>query len=129
VTYLPEQGDLAWINFDPQAGREQAKNRPALIVTASDFNAATGLPVVCPVNRAERPWRTRIPPVGTTTSGFIMIEQLKSLDWRARGAAFIERVPEALFEDVKSGITTMLDLLPRPGDQSARALPMVGGLR
>jgi mRNA interferase MazF len=110
VAYLPDQGDLAWINFDPQVGREQAKNRPALILTASDFNATTGLLVVCPVTRTERPWRTRVRLVGTTTIGFIMIEQMKSLDWLVRGAAFIERVPQALLDDVKSRIMTMLDL-------------------
>lgn len=110
MAYLPDQGDLAWLNFDPQAGREQAKNRPGLIVTAAEFNAATGLLVVCPITRTERPWRTRVSLVGTTTSGFIMIEQLKSLDWQARGAAFIERVPQALLDDVKSRIATMLGL-------------------
>lgn len=66
--------------------------------------------VACPITRTERSWRTRIALVGTTTSGFIMIEQLKSLDWLVRGAAFIERVPQSLFDDVKSRIATMLDL-------------------
>lgn len=110
MPYLPDTGDLAWVNFDPQVGREQAKNRPALIVTAANFNAATGLLVVCPVTRTERPWRTRVLLVGTATSGFIMIEQLKSIDWMERGAAFIERVPQSLLDDVKSRIATMLDL-------------------
>jgi mRNA interferase MazF len=110
MAYLPEAGDLVWINFDPQAGREQTKNRPALVMTGSDFNSATGLLVVCPVTRTERPWRTRVALAGTATSGFVMIEQLKSIDWRARGAAFIERVPTPLFNDVKSRIATMLDL-------------------
>jgi mRNA interferase MazF len=110
VPYLPDTGDLAWIDFGPQAGREQAKNRPALILTASNFNAVTGLLVVCPVTRTERPSRTRVLLVGTATSGFIMIEQMKSIDWLARGAAFIERVPQTLLDDVKSRIATMLDL-------------------
>jgi len=48
VAYVPERGDLAWINFDPQAGREQAENRPALVLTEGDFNAATGLLVCLP---------------------------------------------------------------------------------
>ena len=110
MTYLPERGDLAWINFDPQAGREQAKNRPALVLTASEFNAATGLLVVCPVASTARPWRTRVPLVGTTTKGAIMIEQIKSVDWLARGSDFIEQVPGDLLEDVKSRIATMLNL-------------------
>jgi mRNA interferase MazF len=110
VAYLPDQGDLVWINFDLQAAREQVTNRPALILTASDFNAATGMLVACPITRTERSWRTRVALVGTTTSGFIMIEQLKSLDWLVRGAAFIERVPQSLFDDVKSRVATMLDM-------------------
>jgi mRNA interferase MazF len=110
MAYLPEAGDLVWINFDPQAGREQAKNRPALVITGAEFNAATGLLMACPVTGTERPWRTRIALLGTATSGFVMIEQVKSIDWRARGAAFIEHAPRPLFEDVKSRIATMLDL-------------------
>jgi mRNA interferase MazF len=110
MPYLPGAGDLAWVNFDPQAGREQAKNRPALVLTDPDFNTATGLLVVCPVTRTDRPWRTRVPLIGTATTGFVMIEQVKSVDWIARGAAFIERVPQSLLEDVKSRIATMLDL-------------------
>jgi mRNA interferase MazF len=110
TAYLPEAGDLVWVNFDPQAGREQAKNRPAMVITGSDFNAATGLLVVCPVTRTDRPWGTRIALSGTATTGFVMVEQVKSVDWKARGAAFIERVPRSLFDDVKSRIATMLDL-------------------
>jgi mRNA interferase MazF len=110
MAYLPEAGDLVWVNFDPQAGREPARNRPALVMTGSAFNAATGLLVVCPVTRTDRPWRTRIALTGTETAGFVMIEQVKSIDWQARGAALIERVPQALFDDVKSRIATMLDL-------------------
>ncbi len=110
MAYVPEAGDLAWVNVDPQAGREQAKNRPALVITGSDFNVTTGLIVVCPVTRTDRPWRTRLPLTGTATTGAIMIERVKTVDWQARGAGFIERVPQSLLAEVKSRIATMLDL-------------------
>ncbi len=110
MDHAPDAGDLVWVNFDAQAGRGQAENRPALVVTGAAFNAATGLMLVCPVTRTERPWRTRIALTGTATEGFAMIEQLKSIDWTARGAAFIERVPDEVFEEVKSRIATMLAL-------------------
>ena len=99
MAYLPEAGDLAWIDFDPQAGHEQAKNRPALVMTTSDFNKATGLLLACPVTRTERRWRTRIPLFGTATTGFIMVEQLKSLDWRARRGFYRTRSPS----DISAG--------------------------
>jgi mRNA interferase MazF len=110
TAYVPEAGDLVWINFDPQPGREQAKKRPPLVITTSDFNSATGLLVACPITRTERPWRTRVPLTVTATAGFVMNEQVKSIDWRARGAGFIERVSRPLLDDVKSRIATMLDL-------------------
>jgi len=110
MAYVPEQGDLAWINFDPQAEGEQAKNRAALVLTDATFNAVTGFLVACPVTRTERPWRTRVPLVGTATGGLIMIEQMKSLDWLARRAGFIERVPQSLLDEVKSRVATMLGL-------------------
>ncbi len=110
MDYLPDAGDLVWVNFDPQAGREQARNRPALVMTGSVFNAATGLLVVCPVTRTDRPWRTRVPLTGTETAGFVMLAQRNSSDWRARGAACVDRAPRSLFGDVKALIATMLDL-------------------
>lgn len=112
MPYVPDQGDLAWVNFDPQAGREQAKNRPALVLTSVEFNAATGFLIACPITRTERPWRTRVALTGTQTTGFIMIEQIKSLDWLARGAGFIERVPQALLDDVRERVATILNLYP-----------------
>lgn len=108
--YLPDRGDLAWINFEPQAGREQAKNRPALVLTAQDYNVATGLLVACPITRTERPYGSRVRLIGTATEGFVMVEQAKSLDWQARGAAFIEAVPPAVLDQVKLILSVILDI-------------------
>ena len=63
--YHPDRGDLAWINFEPQAGREQAKNRPALILTSREFNLRTGLLIACPITRTERPFGSRVRLAGT----------------------------------------------------------------
>jgi len=62
AAYQPDRGDLAWINFEPQAGREQAKNRPALILTNREFNLNTGLVIACPITRTDRPFGSRVPP-------------------------------------------------------------------
>ena len=110
--YLPERGDLAWINFEPQAGREQAKNRPGLILTEWEFNESTGLVIACPVTRTERSYGSRVPLSGTATQGFVMVEQVKSVDWRARGAAFIETAPGTVLDEVKQVLAAILDMSP-----------------
>ena len=110
AAYQPDRGDLAWINFEPQAGREQAKNRPALILTSRAFNLTTGLLIACPVTRTDRPFGSRIKLIGTATAGFVMVEQVKSLDWRARGAGFIEAVPQSVLHGVKLVLGAILDI-------------------
>jgi mRNA interferase MazF len=110
ASYLPDRGDLAWINFEPQVGREQAKNRPGLILTERNFNRATGLVIACPVTRTERSYGSRVALAGTTTKGFVMVEQVKSVDWQARGAAFIEVAPFPVLDHVKQILAAILDM-------------------
>lgn len=107
--YHPDRGDLAWINFEPQAGREQARNRPALILTSREFNLQTGLLIACPITRTERPFGSRVRLAGTETAGFVMVEQVKSVDWRVRGVAFIEAAPPLVLHDVKLVLGAILD--------------------
>jgi mRNA interferase MazF len=107
--YHPDRSDLAWINFEPQAGREQAKNRPALIPTNRELNLRTGLLIACPITRTERPFGSRMRLAGTETTGFVMVEQVKSIDWRVRGAAFIEAAPPLVLHDVKLVLGAILD--------------------
>jgi mRNA interferase MazF len=107
--YHPDRGDLAWINFEPQAGLEQAKYRPALILTNQEFNLQTGLLIACPITRTERPFGSRVRLAGTETAGFVMVEQVKSIDWRVRGAAFIEAAPPSVPRDVKLVLGAILD--------------------
>jgi mRNA interferase MazF len=108
--YRPDRGDLAWINFEPQAGRGQAKNRPGRVLTNREFNQNTGLLIACPVTRTNRPYGSRVPLTGTSTQGFVMVEQVKSIDWQARGAAFIETVPPAVLDGVKLVLAVILDM-------------------
>jgi mRNA interferase MazF len=106
--YVPEKGDLITLSFDPQAGHEQKGRRPALIISNHLFNQATGLAIACPITNTDR----KIPfhlPVPTTSSltGFVMVEQVKSIDYRARSARFVEKAaPEFL-----SNVDDMMDSL------------------
>ncbi len=107
--YEPERGDLAWINFDPQSGREQAKNRPAVVLSSRAFNVRTGLLIACPVTSRDRGWNTHVAVAVGDVAGFVMCEQLRSLDW-TRGARLIAPAPSSVLDAVLERVSVILQL-------------------
>lgn len=108
AAYVPERGDVVWLTFDPQAGHEQAGRRPALVVSPRAYNGKVGLALFCPVTgkRKGYPYEVEIPPA-LTISGVILSDQLKSLDWRARNAQYICRLPMPNMLDALARIRTL----------------------
>jgi mRNA interferase MazF len=101
MAYVPEKGDFITLSFDPQAGHEQKGRRPGLIISNRLFNQATGLAIACPITNTDRKIPFHLPvPVGSSLTGFVMVEQVKSIDYRARAARFVEKAPAELVEDV-----------------------------
>ena len=101
--YVPKQGDLIAITFDPQADHEQKERRPALVVSKDLFNSSTGLAIVCPITNTDSNFPFHVPiPNGSELTGFIMVEQVKSVDFRARRVRRIERRNEELLSEVLS---------------------------
>lgn len=99
--FVPEKGDLVALSFDPQSGHEQKGRRPALVISNYLFNKHTGLAIVCPVTNTDRRMPFHLPLPGTSAvSGFVMVEQIKSIDYQARKARFIEQAPPPLLADV-----------------------------
>ena len=103
AAYIPRQGDIIAITFDPQSGHEQKGRRPAFVVSKDLFNRSTGLAIVCPVTKTDRgvPFHIPIPKDGKL-AGFIMVEQVKSVDFRARRARCIQRGNDELLSHVLS---------------------------
>jgi mRNA interferase MazF len=100
-SYVPEKGDFITLSFDPQAGHEQRGRRPALILSNLLFNQATGLAIACPITNTDRKIPFHLPVPGTASlTGFVMVEQVKSVDYRARTAKFVEKAPSGFVEDV-----------------------------
>jgi len=99
--YIPKKGDFIALSFDPQSGHEQKGRRPALVVSNTLFNQKTGMAIVCPVTNTDRgiPFHVKIENAATIT-GFVMVDQVKSIDFIARDAKFIEKSPRDLTEDV-----------------------------
>jgi len=87
TSYVPDAGDIVFLDFDPQAGREQATRRPALVLTDERYNRASGLAVVCPLTSKRKPYPFALPIVIDQIEGAVLVDQLKSLDWGARHAA------------------------------------------
>lgn len=106
-----EQGDIIWIDFDPQAGHEESKRRPALVVSGQEaLSLIKGLALVCPISSHARPFPTHITLDNRTkVTGLILCEQVKSLDVYARNAAFIEKAPREIVQEVLDIIHSMLD--------------------
>jgi mRNA interferase MazF len=98
--YIPRKGDFISLTFDPQSGHEQRGRRPALVLSNHLFNKHTKLAIVCPLTTTNRqiPFHLAV-PAGTKLSGFVMVEQVKSIDYIARQAKFIQKAPSELMED------------------------------
>ena len=99
--YVPQRGDLITVIFDPQSGHEQKGRRPALVVSHSLFNQHTGLAIVCPITTTERGFPFHVAVVGCPqVVGFVMVEQVKSIDFRARRAKRVAQSPPAVLNEV-----------------------------
>jgi mRNA interferase MazF len=109
--YIPDAGDLIWLDFDPQAGHEQAGRRPALVLSPRIYNLKVGLAVACPITSRVKgyPFEVVI-PAGLPIQGAILADQIKSLDWRARAAAKAGRIPRRVLEGVLACIAALLGL-------------------
>jgi mRNA interferase MazF len=107
--FVPERGDIVWLEFNPQAGREQAGRRPALVLSPKAYNAATGLALMCPITGRVKnyPFETLLPD-GLKVSGVVLSDHLKSLDWRVRKATFAGKAPEMVVAEVRAKIQTLI---------------------
>ncbi len=106
-----EQGDIIWLDFDPQTGHEESKRRPALVVSGQEaLSLIKNLALVCPISTHSRPFPTHVTlDSRTKTEGMILCEQVKALDINARKADFIEKAPEEIISEVLDIIHSMLD--------------------
>ena len=107
--YIPRKGDFVILTFDPQAGHEQKGRRPALVVSNTLFNRHTGLALVCPITSTFRdiPFHVAIPE-GLDISGYIMVEQIKSIDYNSRKVKHMSKAPQTVIDEVLSILDTCI---------------------
>lgn len=109
--YVPKQGDIIWINFNPQLGREQAGRRPAIVISPLAYNRRVRLVLVCPITTKPKGYPFEVPiPEGLAISGTILADQIKSLDWQERQAEFACKAPLTLVVQVTNVLVTLMPL-------------------
>jgi mRNA interferase MazF len=108
--YIPDKGDVIWLSFDPQAGHEQSGRRPAFVVSPKSYNQKVGLFLVCPITSRKKgyPFEVEI-TTDRGVHGVVLSDQLKSLDWKARRAEFIEKALPDLTEEVIARILPIIE--------------------
>ncbi|MET3506956.1 type II toxin-antitoxin system PemK/MazF family toxin [Halalkalibacter oceani] len=105
----PDRGDLVYVNFNPQSGHGQAGTRPAIVLSPKPFNEVTGFAVVCPITRQQKGYPFEVAlPGELAIEGVILTDQVKSLDWRARGFTMKEKAPEKIVQNCLKLIHTFL---------------------
>lgn len=101
--YIPKKGDFIVVTFDPQCGHEQKGLRPALVVSNTLFNEQTGLAMVCPLTTTDRGYPFHVAVTDNPrVKGFVMVEQVKSIDYQARQVKNIGKASDALLDEVLS---------------------------
>lgn len=106
--YIPKKGDIVILTFDPQAGHEQQGRRPALILSDELFNKNVGLAIACPITNTDRNFPFHVPINNKEITGYIMSEQIKSIDFKARKVKFVTKLDEVTLGKVQSIVASVL---------------------
>ena len=106
--YVPDAGDIVWLQFDPQAGHEQAGHRPALVLSPALYNGKAGLMICCPLSTKIKGYPFEVKTQMGAQEGVVLSDQMKSLDWKVRRAKKKGTVPEAVMLAVRARIKALL---------------------
>jgi len=97
--YTPERGDIVWLNFNPQSGREQKGKRPAVVISPKEYNEKVGLGLFCPITSKVKNYPFEVKITNKKIDGVILSDQIKSFDWKTREIEFITKIsPEEISE-------------------------------
>ncbi len=106
-TYIPQKGDIVWLNFSPQSGREQRGRRPALVVSSSTYNRI-GLLLACPITSQVKGYPFEVLIKAGPIDGCVLADHIKNQDWRTRKAEFISKAPPVVLERTQQVIAALL---------------------
>ncbi|MBQ0168134.1 MAG: endoribonuclease MazF [Treponema sp.] len=107
--YVPEKGDLVWLEFNPQAGHEQQGHRPAICISQKLYNEKTGLALFCPVTSHVKGYPFEVVLTGHSINGCILSDQVKNLDYVQRKCSLIEKATEWEIDSVVENVKLMIE--------------------
>lgn len=108
AAYIPDEGDIVWLNFTPQSGHEQAGRRPAVVLSPRGYNQRSGLLVCVPVSNQVKGYPFEVLLGSGGVSGAALADQVNSLDWKARQAEKMGRATVAEFAEIKAKLKVLL---------------------
>jgi len=107
--YIPDRGDLVWLDFTPQAGHEQRGKRPALVLSPKIYNEKSSLCIVLPITSKIKGYPFEVSlPKGLEIEGVILSDQIKNLDYRAREIAFVSKLPDSTLGLVQKNVMALV---------------------
>ena len=109
TAHMPDRGQIVVMDFDPQAGTEIGKRRPALVISPKAYNRKTGFVLVCPITTKPRGNPFEVPVHSSRTVGAVLADRIRSFDWRARRSALVEKCPAGILDEVRARIFPLID--------------------
>jgi mRNA interferase MazF len=107
-TYVPGAGDIVWLEFSPQRGHEQAGHRPAVVLSPAEYNHKTGLMICCPMTTQIKGYPFEVLISRSAKRSAVLSDQVKSLDWRERGAVRKGRVSASQLAEVRGKLRALI---------------------
>ena len=106
--YVPERGDIVWLNFNPQSGHEQKGKRPAVVISPKEYNEKTGLGLFCPITNKIKDYPFEVKIESRKITGVVLSDQIKSLDWKTREIEFIIKGTSEIVSEIIEKISVLL---------------------
>jgi len=106
--YIPERGDIVWLNFNPQSGHEQKGKRPAIVLSPKQYNGKTGLGLFCPITSQLKNYPFEVKIINKKINGVVLSDQVKSLDWKTRNIEYIARATSDIIDEIIDKLGVLL---------------------
>ncbi|MBI3633860.1 MAG: type II toxin-antitoxin system PemK/MazF family toxin [Candidatus Vogelbacteria bacterium] len=107
--YIPDQGDLVWLDFDPRRGHEQSGRRPAFVVSKKEYNQKSGLALVCPITSVRKGYPFEVEVITKKIKGYLLVDQVRTVDWFERGADFLDLAHAGVVEAVQELLYRLIE--------------------